>query len=663
MPTANQPTKIGKYEILSTLGRGGMGVVYKARDPMIDRIVAVKTILVGEEAAGDESLLERLQMEARSAGRLHHPNIVTVFDFGEQGDISYIVMEFVEGINLARLIDDHKVIGLDAKVSILIQIAEGLAYAHEHGVVHRDMKPSNVCVTSRGTAKILDFGLARFDSTRLTKTGYMAGTIAYMSPERLSGTTGIKDDIFALGAIAYELLTYRRAFPGTMAPEVISKIIAPTPPQAPSEVAGVPAELDAIVLKALAKEVDARYESAAEFANDLRQFMNSDTLEKYLTDEKRLTLEKSQSEFVDNRPSAHAYAGPSSARRPATPPPTMRIDISAEPTRVEAPPTAIAADVKATGARTQPEVDLTQSAAPTQIVPARRMPWAWAAAAALLIVGAIGAFVAFRKPAPPPLKPAVTVNKPVPQPPASSINVHDPQAEQSELQLATARSLSEELDKRALNRDELLQLSQAKARIALADKKLKERDYEAGARLIADSIRGLQSVMTTSDKRMQQNSKPAVEKPLPKPQPPARVAVVQPPAVQPPDVQPVSPAPVAAVAPQPAPAPRPVESPEKEIAAFMHQLAAAYQSKDVGFFREHALQFNDQFGSAIRNSPSIRVELQIGQIDLHDAQHASVQVKRTDWFPGSGTPPAVQSLVYNLLRDGSGWKLASISRQ
>src|SRR5437667_4784593 len=124
MPLYERPSKIGKYEILATLGRGGMGVVYKARDPRIDRVVAIKTILLGEEAAGDESLLDRLHMEARSAGRLQHPNIVTIYDFGEEGDLSYIVMEFVEGVNLARLIDEGRQIPLDTKLSILIQIAD-----------------------------------------------------------------------------------------------------------------------------------------------------------------------------------------------------------------------------------------------------------------------------------------------------------------------------------------------------------------------------------------------------------------------------------------------------------------------------------------------------------------------------------------------------------
>src|SRR5947207_1304668 len=122
MPTFERPTKIGKYEILATLGRGGMGVVYKARDPVIDRIVAIKTILVGEEINEEDNLADRLTMEARSAGRLHHPNIVTVFDFGKEGDLSYIVMEYVEGINLAKILDDHRPLPLDSKLRLLVQM-------------------------------------------------------------------------------------------------------------------------------------------------------------------------------------------------------------------------------------------------------------------------------------------------------------------------------------------------------------------------------------------------------------------------------------------------------------------------------------------------------------------------------------------------------------
>lgn len=677
MPTANQPLKIGKYEILSTLGRGGMGVVYKARDPMIDRIVAVKTMLV-EEAVGDESLLERLHMEARSAGRLHHPNVVTVFDFGQQDDLSYIVMEFVDGINLARLIDERRVVGLRAKVSILIQIAEGLAYAHEQGVVHRDMKPSNVCVTSRGTAKILDFGLARYDDTRLTKTGQMAGTVAYMSPERLNGTTGPKDDIFALGAIAYELLTYTRAFPGSMA-EVVSKIIAPTPPPRLSDVADVPPELDPIVLKALAKDVEARYDSAAEFANDLRQFEQSEALETYLTDERRATLEKSEVEFIDSHPSAHAYSGPSSAKRPATPPPTMRIDIGGDPTRIEEPPT-IVTGTNAAPAPTQPAFDHSASAARTEVVTVRPLRPKWvAAAAAVIVLGSIGALIVLRKPAPAPQNPVVATNAPVSPPVTATVNVTDQEVTKNEMQLATARSLSEELERRPLNHDELLRLSEAKARLTLAEKKLQEKNYDGGARLIADSIAGLKEVMITSGERMQQATKGAVERPLPEPKRQQTVAAVTKPNLAPPPVAQV-PAPrppvqtqtveppvsqtQSASAPHPATQQnaRPAESPEEEITAFMRQLAAAYQSKDVSFFREHSLRFSSDLANAIRNSPSVRVDLQIVRIDLRDPQHANVHVRRTDWFPGSATPPAVQALAYLLEKSATGWRINSLER-
>jgi len=678
MATANQPTKIGKYEILSTLGRGGMGVVYKARDPMIDRIVAVKTILVGEEAAGDESLLDRLHMEARSAGRLQHPNIVTVFDFGEQDDLSYIVMEYVEGINLARLIDERKPLGLDSKISILIQIAEGLAYAHEHGVVHRDMKPSNVCVTARGTAKILDFGLARFDSTRLTKTGYMAGTIAYMSPERLSGETGAQDDIFALGAIAYELLTYKRAFPGSMAPEVISRIITPTPPAAPSEVASVPKELDVIVLKALAKEKDARYETASDFSNDLRHFLQSDSLAAYLSDERRLTLEQ-QNEFVDSRASAHAYSGPSSRSR-AIPPATMRIDVGAEPTRIEAPPTAIVADVTTAGMHTESEVDLTTSAAPTQVVPAqsKRRPWAAVAAAAGIIAG-IGITIALLRPtagtqngtAPPKSAPPLVVPVTPQKPPGSQVTVVNPLQDTSAVQLATAKNLSAAVERRKLNTDELTQLSHAKAQIAVAEQKLKEKDYENGTRLIADSIAGLQKIMSANDKRVLRTPAvtPAVSK-TSKVKPPSVGAIVEPP----PQPQQTATTEVTGTAAtsmagkQTAPIEKhepplpPAESQQKLIGAFMQELAAAYQSKDVDFFRQRQIGFNDELARAIRNSPSVRVELHVERIDLIDAQHAAVVVRRTDWFPGASTPPATQSLVYHLQREGERWKIASISR-
>ncbi|HMC22559.1 MAG TPA: serine/threonine-protein kinase [Thermoanaerobaculia bacterium] len=664
---SDRPNRIGKYEILSTIGRGGMGVVYKARDPKIDRVVAIKTILIGADAgAGEDNLLDRLAMEARSAGRLQHPNIVTVYDFGEEDGLSYIVMEFVEGINLASLIDEKRALPLGTKLSILLQIADGLSYAHEHGVVHRDMKPSNVCVTARGNAKILDFGLARFDSTRLTKTGFMAGTIAYMSPERLNGTTGPKDDIFALGAIAYELLTFQRAFPGGTPPEVIGKIIAPDRPRDPSTLSAIPVELDPIVQKALAKDIEERYESAAAFADDLRQFMRSDAFQDFLDAEDHPTLDRSIKQLVDVT-SGNVYAGPSSRNQKADTPPTLG--------SISKLQTAIVPDVKTTGSHTQPDVSLdTVSAAATQVLPSqppRRRRVGLLITAAAIVVAIAGALIVSRRPTPVNQGPPKTVTAALP----TTTNSTSPLAEQSELLLTTARGLSQELDRRKLNRPEMVKFTEAKARIALGEKKLQAKDYEGGSHLIADAITSLQAVMSANDERQRGPVTVTAQPAPPKPQPrgPAKqptVATSSQPTTQtsaPPVVE-NRPAPVPQAQPQPPAQPPPhpapaIESPEKEIGAFMRLLAAAYQNKDIAFFREHTTRFTDQLANAIRNSPSVRVELQLSRIDVTDAQHAIAHVKRTDWFGDRGAPAAVQSLAYALERDSGGWKIASISRE
>jgi serine/threonine protein kinase len=634
MPTFERPTNIGKYEILATLGRGGMGVVYKARDPVIDRIVAIKTILIGEEVDAEDNLADRLTMEARSAGRLHHPNIVTVFDFGKEGELSYIVMEYVEGINLARIIDERRPLPLDTKLSLLVQIANGLAYAHERGVIHRDMKPANVCIASPGTAKILDFGLARFDSTRLTKTGYMAGTIAYMSPERLGGTTGASDDIFALGAVAYEVLTYQRAFPGATPPEVFGKILGPVPPAAPSQIADVPAKLDRVILKALAKETEARYATAAEFADDLRHFVSTDV---HRTVNDAPTQARPLREFI-TRPGGTAYG---------------------EPSKISEQETAVVSDVTTKGASTKPDLDLTAAAtAPTSVTPTppRRTRAIWIAPAALLVI-AIAIAILWPRPAPVIVKPIP--NKPPPTGPVDKTPPRDPVREATELQLATAHNLSDDLARRKLNAGESISFSRAKGILSIAERKFNAQDYEEGARLAADAVAGLQAVINKNDQRLQKKEPTPVPVPVPRPGP---VPVPQPPAPvpQPPVPQPPTPVPV----PGPAPTPAPVhESPEREITAFMQQLAAAYKARDVGFFRENALNFTDQLANAVRNSPSVRVELQIQHIDVRDPRHASVSVKRTDWFPDASTPPATQSLIYHLDRSAGHWQIASIARQ
>lgn len=268
---------LSKYEILGTIGQGGMGVVYKARDPLIDRVVAIKTIRT-DAAENDRELLSRLAMEAKTAGRLQHPNIVTIYDFGHEGDLAYLVMEYVEGANLQRVIASGTPIPLMQRLDIVIQLADAIAYAHSLGVTHRDIKPANICLTRNGDPKILDFGLARIGETRLTRTGFTSGTAAYMSPERMSGESGPSDDVFALGAVAYEILTGQPAFPGETLSEVARNIMSGKYPVPPSAAADLPQELDSIIARATAMRKDARYGGAHELAAALRDLQQSATV-------------------------------------------------------------------------------------------------------------------------------------------------------------------------------------------------------------------------------------------------------------------------------------------------------------------------------------------------------------------------------------------------
>jgi serine/threonine protein kinase len=326
--SGDHPKKIGKYEIIEPLGEGGMGVVYKARDPLIGRVVAIKTILSGGGDFSDDNLVARLTQEAKAAGRLQHPNIVTVYDFGQQDDLTFLAMEYIEGTNLARVISKGAQISLPAKVDIIIQVCHGLAYAHEVGVVHRDIKPANICLTASGMPKILDFGLARFDETRLTKTGFTSGTIAYMSPERMRGNSGPHDDIFALGAVAYEILTGHVAFPGKTYKEVVSKIMSPKYPVPPSEVANLPKGFDPIVLKALSRDLADRYKSAADMARDLEKLRNTKEFLDVVSGENlHRTVAQPLDVFSPASSGANPYSAGDIARRSSD-----EVDVAAMPT-------------------------------------------------------------------------------------------------------------------------------------------------------------------------------------------------------------------------------------------------------------------------------------------------------------------------------------------
>ncbi len=265
--------KLGRFEVLAEIGRGAMGIVYKAKDPMLERVVAIKTINMAMDRDGAEMYEKRFYQEARAAGGLNHPNIVTVYDIGKTETECYMAMEYIEGEELRSLLLPGRPLSLARCLSIAAQVAEGLAYAHERGVVHRDVKPANIMVPESGAVKITDFGIARMRTSAVqTQTGMMMGSPKYMSPEQVIGKRADhRADIFSLGVILYEMLTGAAPFTGESVNAVMYQIVNFVPP-APSAVNPVtPAALDAIVARMLAKSLDDRFQSAAEIARGLRE--------------------------------------------------------------------------------------------------------------------------------------------------------------------------------------------------------------------------------------------------------------------------------------------------------------------------------------------------------------------------------------------------------
>ncbi|MBI4912802.1 MAG: serine/threonine protein kinase [Acidobacteria bacterium] len=268
--------RIGKYEILRPLGQGAMGEVHLGRDPQIGREVAIKTISAAN-AQGDEAR-GRFLREARAAGTLSHPNLVTVHEFGEDQGLLYLVMEFVPGDDLHSLLN-RKLLPPREVLDILAQVLDGLAFAHGRGVLHRDIKPSNIRVArpnGRPLAKVMDFGIARISGSDFTGTGTLLGTFGYMAPEYIqTGRPDARSDLFAVGVILYEALTGVRPFLGDTTATVLYRIVHEQPPPLdPAVLTGVSPSVGAIVCRALAKDPEARFQSAGEMALALRAAMD-----------------------------------------------------------------------------------------------------------------------------------------------------------------------------------------------------------------------------------------------------------------------------------------------------------------------------------------------------------------------------------------------------
>jgi len=268
------PKKIGKYDVLDVIGKGGMGIVYRAKDPFLDRMVAIKIMTISYADYPD--LLQRFYREAKATANLQHPNIVTVYELGEHEGSPYLAMQYLEGSSLEVMLRTRQELSLLQKIDVVIQACHGLSYAHQRGIVHRDIKPGNIMVLKDGSVKIVDFGIARIGDTNFTRTGQFMGSLNYMSLEQLNDklTVDQRTDVYSTGVVLYQVLTGSLPFEADSTGATLMKILNEAPPPFSKYISGYPPELETITLKALAKDRDQRYGSADEFALDLTQLLD-----------------------------------------------------------------------------------------------------------------------------------------------------------------------------------------------------------------------------------------------------------------------------------------------------------------------------------------------------------------------------------------------------
>lgn len=274
------PKRLGRYEVIEVVGQGAMGTVYRGKDPAIDRAVALKTIRFGSQMGDEavEELRERFYREARAAGKLSHPNIVTIYDVGSEGDLQYIAMEFLEGYTLEEVVKKKQALNYKILAKIVMQSCAALDYAHKQGIIHRDIKPANLMVLDNFEIKVADFGIARFEqpNATMTQTGIALGTPNYISPEQLRGEkVDQRVDIFSLGVVIYELITRQKPFAGENISQLIYSILNKEPERPTDIDENIPGIFEMVTLRCLAKDPYQRYQSAGEIAADLVDFVSS----------------------------------------------------------------------------------------------------------------------------------------------------------------------------------------------------------------------------------------------------------------------------------------------------------------------------------------------------------------------------------------------------
>ena len=271
MSSATTPDKIGRYQILERVGRGGMGVLYRGFDPILDREVAIK-VMLADFSDDTEQMRPRFYREAKAVAKLQHRNIVTIFEFAEENHQPHIVMEFLRGLPLNARMEQHPPLTLDDKLDVVAQLCSGLGYAHTQGIVHRDVKPANVFILEDGTVKLLDFGVAKLATSTLTRQGDVVGSAPYMSPEQIAGTQDLdgRSDVWSTGVLLFELLTGKKPFDGDALTTVVMGILKHDPPPIDQLVPGMPKSVAEVVARALHKDRDRRYQTAEELGRELQ---------------------------------------------------------------------------------------------------------------------------------------------------------------------------------------------------------------------------------------------------------------------------------------------------------------------------------------------------------------------------------------------------------